>query len=37
MIAHFREAIETEEALRSVMVRLTPTPSPVTSVRTAAK
>ena len=33
MIAHFREAIETEEALRAVTVRLTPTPVPVTAVR----
>jgi len=32
MIAHFREAIEVEEALRTVNVRLTPTPVPVTSV-----
>jgi hypothetical protein len=30
MIAHFREAIEIEEALRTVTVRLTPTPVPVT-------
>jgi hypothetical protein len=32
-IEHFREAIELEEARRTVMVRLTPTPIPVTSVR----
>ena len=32
-IEHFREAIELEEALRIVSVRLTPTPIPVTSVR----
>ena len=33
MIAHFREAIELEEALRAVMVRFPPTPIAVTSVR----
>jgi hypothetical protein len=33
MIAHFREAIELEEALRSVTVRLTPMPISVSSVR----
>ena len=33
MIAHFREAIELEEALRAVTVRLTPTPVSVSSVR----
>ena len=33
MIAHFREAIELEEALRAVTVRLPPTPIAVTSVR----
>jgi hypothetical protein len=31
MVTHFREAIELEEALRTVTVRLTPTPIPVTS------
>jgi hypothetical protein len=31
-IEHFREAIEIEEALRSVTVRLTPTPIPTTIV-----
>jgi len=33
MIAHFGEAIELEEALRTVTVRLTPTPISVTTVR----
>jgi hypothetical protein len=33
MIAHFREAVEAEEALRTVTVRLTPTPIPVTGVQ----
>jgi hypothetical protein len=33
MVAHFHEAIELEEALRTVTVRLTPTPIPVTSDR----
>jgi hypothetical protein len=37
MIAHFREAIEAEEALRTVTVRLTPTPIPVTGVRPHAE
>jgi hypothetical protein len=35
-IEHFRQAIELEEALRTVTVRLTPTPIPVTSVRPPA-
>lgn len=33
LIEHFRQAIELEEALRSVQVRLTATPIPVTIVR----
>jgi hypothetical protein len=33
LILHFRQAIEVEEALRTVTVRLTPTPIRVTSVR----
>ena len=33
MIGHFRDAIELEEALRSVSVRLPDTPIAVTSVR----
>jgi hypothetical protein len=37
MAAHFRDAIELEEALRTVTVRLTPTPLPVTSQRGASK
>jgi hypothetical protein len=37
MIAHFGQAIEVEEALRSVTVRLTPTPVPVTILRPAAQ
>jgi hypothetical protein len=36
MIAHFREAIELEESLRIVTVRLTPTPIPVTTTQTSA-
>jgi hypothetical protein len=35
-IAHFRDAIELEEALRSVTVRLTPTPIPVRPERATA-
>jgi hypothetical protein len=37
MIAHFRDAIEVEEALRTVTVRVTPTPVAVTSVRPPAR
>ena len=37
MIAHFREAIELEESLRTVTVRLTPTPIPVTTIPPAAR
>jgi hypothetical protein len=36
LIAHFREAIEMFEALRTVTVRLTPTPIPVTGPPTRA-
>jgi len=36
-IEHFQEAIELEETLRTVPVRLTSTPIPVTSVRSTAK
>jgi hypothetical protein len=36
MIEHFREAIELEESLRTVTVRLTPTPIPVTSFQPSA-
>lgn len=35
-IGHFRDAIELEEALRMVTVRITPTPIPVSPVRTSA-